>query len=123
VSTEISTSREIGSRPAKTSANQISPAPKQENTMRINTDAIIPGILAGSVLALGLATAIVVDNAHDESMTRARVIMAENHESYMQLVFDGHLADTLSASMPIEEDDPRWDCATMGNHICGPVDN
>ena len=21
----------------------------------------------------------------------------------------------------IEEDDPRWDCRTMGNHICGPT--
>lgn len=21
----------------------------------------------------------------------------------------------------IEEDDPRWDCATMGNRICGPL--
>ena len=21
----------------------------------------------------------------------------------------------------IEEDDPRWDCATMGNRICGPA--
>ena len=21
----------------------------------------------------------------------------------------------------IEEDDPRWDCATMGNKVCGPT--
>jgi len=21
----------------------------------------------------------------------------------------------------IEEDDPRWDCKTMGNHICGEI--
>lgn len=21
----------------------------------------------------------------------------------------------------IEEDDPRWDCATMGNRVCGPA--
>lgn len=22
---------------------------------------------------------------------------------------------------PIQEDDPRWDCRTMGNRICGPL--
>lgn len=27
-------------------------------------------------------------------------------------------ADVPSA-VSIEEDDPRWDCATMGNRICG----
>jgi len=21
----------------------------------------------------------------------------------------------------ITEDDPRWDCHTMGNHVCGPT--
>ena len=24
------------------------------------------------------------------------------------------------ANGPIMEDDPRWDCRTMGNHVCGP---
>lgn len=40
------------------------------------------------------------------------------------------IPDLLTASAPspspvgnerIEEDDPRWDCATMGNRICGPL--
>lgn len=26
-----------------------------------------------------------------------------------------------SGDTAITEDDPRWDCATMGNHVCGPV--
>jgi len=26
---------------------------------------------------------------------------------------------TLASSAQISEDDPRWDCRTMGNHICG----
>jgi hypothetical protein len=25
-----------------------------------------------------------------------------------------------SSSSRIEEDDPRWDCRTMGDHYCGP---
>ena len=29
--------------------------------------------------------------------------------------------DTLPTGEHIEEDDPRWDCHTMGNHICGPT--
>jgi hypothetical protein len=28
-------------------------------------------------------------------------------------------ANTMPAER-IEEDDPRWDCTTMGNRICGP---
>lgn len=27
----------------------------------------------------------------------------------------------VAAPTPITEDDPRWDCATMGNGICGPT--
>lgn len=30
------------------------------------------------------------------------------------------LRDELTASATIEEDDPRWDCRTMGNLECGP---
>jgi hypothetical protein len=26
-----------------------------------------------------------------------------------------------AGSPRIEEDDPRWDCNTMGNHVCGPA--
>lgn len=38
------------------------------------------------------------------------------------------LVGTLFLSFPadpgiITEDDPRWDCATMGNRICGPVES
>lgn len=29
---------------------------------------------------------------------------------------------TVETSETITEDDPRWDCATMGNKVCGPVD-
>ena len=28
---------------------------------------------------------------------------------------------TAPATLQIEEDDPRWDCRTMGNKICGAV--
>lgn len=27
---------------------------------------------------------------------------------------------TIDSDDPIFEDDPRWNCLTMGNHICGP---
>lgn len=30
-------------------------------------------------------------------------------------------APSLTPSPVIEEDDPRWDCHTMGNRICGPT--
>lgn len=29
-------------------------------------------------------------------------------------------AITIPAVPHIEEDNPMWDCRTMGNHICGP---
>jgi hypothetical protein len=28
--------------------------------------------------------------------------------------------DTEVQTERIEEDDPRWDCETMGNRVCGP---
>lgn len=27
----------------------------------------------------------------------------------------------LAAALTITEDDPRWDCRTMGNFVCGPL--
>lgn len=30
-------------------------------------------------------------------------------------------APTTTTTVPCMEDDPCWDCATMGNRICGPV--
>ena len=32
-------------------------------------------------------------------------------------------AAILGAPAQMQEDDPGWDCATMGNHICGPVND
>lgn len=29
----------------------------------------------------------------------------------------------IAAALTITEDDPRWDCATMGNLVCGPEYN
>jgi hypothetical protein len=29
--------------------------------------------------------------------------------------------DYVSRTQTIHEDDPRWDCHTMGNRICGPA--
>jgi hypothetical protein len=31
-----------------------------------------------------------------------------------------NLLDDTPAATIIEEDDPRWDCRTMGNQVCGP---
>lgn len=31
------------------------------------------------------------------------------------------LRTTPDRAERIEEDDPRWDCATMGNKVCGPT--
>ncbi|WP_263729976.1 hypothetical protein [Cellulomonas sp. SG140] len=50
-------------------------------------------------------------------MNRARIAT-----SWVLVV--GVLVGLLAALTPsprIEEDDPRWDCRTMGNHVCGPV--
>ena len=52
---------------------------------------IILGTLAGSSLILGGANLAVYHNKTDAPQER------------------------------IEEDDPRWDCRTMGNKICGPT--
>ncbi|WP_122497703.1 hypothetical protein [Mycobacterium attenuatum] len=30
------------------------------------------------------------------------------------------LSPLVTSSGFIPEDDPRWDCGTMGNHVCGP---
>lgn len=27
----------------------------------------------------------------------------------------------VTAPAPCQEDDPCWDCSTMGNHLCGPA--
>lgn len=26
----------------------------------------------------------------------------------------------VASAQPIQEDDPRWSCITMGDHVCGP---
>lgn len=31
-----------------------------------------------------------------------------------------HVATELLADVPCAEDDPCWDCTSMGNLICGP---
>lgn len=34
--------------------------------------------------------------------------------------YAARLAPTPVQVTKITEDDPRWDCRTMGNHVCGP---
>lgn len=34
---------------------------------------------------------------------------------------DDVVLDTTQVREHVEEDDPRWDCRTMGNQICGPT--
>lgn len=36
--------------------------------------------------------------------------------------FDDNLIIVNGHAIRIEEDDPRWNCQTMGNHICGEYD-
>jgi hypothetical protein len=36
------------------------------------------------------------------------------------LLIFGPLLTSVGATEPVHEDDPRWNCATMGNRICGP---
>ena len=33
-----------------------------------------------------------------------------------------HNLDQINRPLEIQEDDPRWNCKTMGNRICGKVD-
>lgn len=44
---------------------------------------------------------------------------AYEHNDYVQAMH--YLAELSMRSDPdvIQEDDPRWDCRTMGNRICG----
>lgn len=43
------------------------------------------------------------------------VLLAINSRLDKDRIFNGPTSQTRC-----QEDDPCWDCSTMGNHICGP---
>lgn len=60
----------------------------------------------------------------DEQATRwgRRAIAGAALSCIALLAFTGHepTDNGRRATPVVAEDDPGWDCATMGNHVCGP---
>jgi hypothetical protein len=49
------------------------------------------------------------------------ILLPEIECAYHEGTNEGY-RDGIADSQRIEEDDPRWDCHTMGNRICGDGD-
>lgn len=60
-------------------------------------------------LVYGVAVALVSTSQADGTVEVPSTIVTEIHAEV-----------GVNAGPVITEDDPRWDCATMGNKICGP---
>lgn len=66
------------------------------NTFTLRSAAIVAAGTTAAVVALGLLASAGTSMQHDR--------IATSHQSAPR----------------IEEDEPGWNCATMGNQICGP---
>ena len=68
------------------------------------------------------AMTIEIQNLRERSDDRAESARAIEH-AYHQGSDDGYNTGLSECKHhAIEEDDPAWDCKTMGNGICGPID-
>lgn len=76
--------------------------------------AVAAGVLSfGVVLGLGYMSDVAGANALDDSIC----VTAPEYAGQ----FCGDPGDDNGDGF-IEEDESGWDCRTMGNHICGPVE-
>lgn len=74
----------------------------------------IIGILCLLILGGGSAA------SSQESVCGGGVTVTECQAEMAESTTDN--GQTATTTERIFEDDPRWDCRTMGNRICGPVE-